>query len=50
MLYGIFQVITKTAISERSSYYLEDGSYLRLNTITLGYTLPKKLVQRAKNQ
>ena len=38
----------KTAISERSSYYLEDGSYLRLNTITLGYTLPKKLVQRAK--
>lgn len=25
----------KTAISERSSYYLEDGSYLRLNTITL---------------
>ena len=32
----------------RSSYYLEDGSYLRLNTITLGYTLPKKLVQRAK--
>lgn len=38
----------KTAISERSSYYLEDGSYLRLNTITLGYTLPKKLVQQAK--
>ncbi len=26
----------------------KDGSYLRLNTITLGYTLPKKLVQRAK--
>ncbi|TWV13076.1 TonB-dependent receptor [Bacteroidaceae bacterium HV4-6-C5C] len=38
----------KTAISDYSSYYLEDGSYLRLNTITLGYTLPKKIVQKAK--
>nr|WP_044137945.1 TonB-dependent receptor [Bacteroides oleiciplenus] len=38
----------KTAISDYSSYYIEDGSYLRLNTITLGYTLPKKLVQKAK--
>jgi hypothetical protein len=38
----------KTAISDHSSYYLEDGSYLRLNSITLGYTLPKKLVQKAK--
>lgn len=38
----------KTAISDHSSYYIEDGSYLRLNTITLGYTLPKQLVRRAK--
>ncbi|WP_321333214.1 TonB-dependent receptor [uncultured Bacteroides sp.] len=38
----------KTAISDYSSYYLEDGSYLRLNTITLGYTLPKQLVQKVK--
>ena len=38
----------KTAISDHSSYYLEDGSYLRLNTITLGYTLPKRLVRQAK--
>lgn len=38
----------KTAISDHSSYYLEDGSYLRLNNITLGYTLPKKLVRKAK--
>lgn len=38
----------KTAISDNSSYYLEDGSYLRLNTITLGYTLPKQLVRKAK--
>lgn len=40
----------KTAISDHSSYYIEDGSYLRLNTITLGYTLPKKLTQKAKIQ
>lgn len=38
----------KTAISDHSSYYIENGSFLRLSTITLGYTLPKKLVQRAK--
>ncbi|MFV0536670.1 MAG: SusC/RagA family TonB-linked outer membrane protein [Dysgonomonas sp.] len=38
----------KTAISDHSSYYLEDGSYLRLNNITLGYTLPKKLVRKAR--
>ena len=37
----------KIAISDPLDYYLEDGSYLRLNTITLGYTLPKKLVQKA---
>lgn len=38
----------KNAISDHSSYYLEDGSFLRLSTITLGYTLPKVLVQKAK--
>lgn len=38
----------KYAISDHSSYYLEDGSYLRLNTITFGYTLPNDLVQHAK--
>lgn len=38
----------KTAISDHSSYYIEDGSYLRLNTITLGYTFPQRLTQRAK--
>jgi hypothetical protein len=25
-----------------SSLYIEDGSYLRLRTLTLGYTLPRK--------
>lgn len=38
----------KTAISDHSSYYIEDGSYLRLNTITLGYSFPKKWLQRVK--
>ena len=38
----------KTAISDHSSYYIEDGSYLRLSTITLGYTLPKNIIKRAK--
>ncbi len=28
--------------------FSEDGSYLRLNTITLGYTLPKALTRKAK--
>jgi hypothetical protein len=30
------------------SWAVEDGSYLRVNNITLGYTLPKQLVQKAK--
>jgi TonB-linked SusC/RagA family outer membrane protein len=30
------------------SWAVEDGSYLRINNITLGYTLPKKLTEKAK--
>lgn len=29
-----------------SDLYVQDGSYLRLKNITLGYTLPRKLTQR----
>src|SRR5690606_13138348 len=29
-----------------SSLAIEDGSYLRLNNLTLGYTLPSKVVNR----
>ena len=29
------------------SWAVEDGSYLRLSNITLGYTFPRKLIQRA---
>ena len=30
------------------SFAVEDGSFLRINNITLGYTLPSRLTQRAK--
>ena len=29
--------------NEGSQYYIEDGSFLRLKTLTVGYTLPKKI-------
>lgn len=29
------------AVPRPSTYYIEDGSYLRINNITLGYTVPK---------
>lgn len=29
-----------------SDRYLEDGSYLRIKNVTLGYTLPKRLIER----
>ncbi|RDV15647.1 TonB-dependent receptor [Pontibacter diazotrophicus] len=32
--------------TQRSSRYLEDGSYLRLKTLNLGYSLPGQLVDR----
>lgn len=30
-----------------SSYYVEDGSFLRLKNLIIGYTLPKELLQKA---
>lgn len=36
----------KIAISDALDYYVEDGSYLRLSTITLGYTIPKPWMQK----
>ncbi|MCC3158047.1 TonB-dependent receptor [Hymenobacter sp. 15J16-1T3B] len=32
------------------SWAIEDGSFLRVNNVTVGYTLPKTLTQRAKVQ
>lgn len=37
----------KIAITDPLDYYLEDGSFLRLNTITLGYSLPKQILKKA---
>ena len=31
-----------------SSRYIEDGSYLRIKNVTLGYTFPKSLLQKVK--
>lgn len=31
-----------------SDYFVEDGSYLKLNNLTLGYTLPENLTQKVK--
>jgi hypothetical protein len=33
---------------EQNSRFLEDGSFLRLKTFSLGYTLPSELVERWK--
>ncbi|MFD1771674.1 SusC/RagA family TonB-linked outer membrane protein [Sphingobacterium suaedae] len=32
---------------QRSTFWLRDGSYLRLKTLDIGYTLPKSLINRA---
>ncbi len=39
-----------TMITYPSSYYVEDGSYLRIAQITLGYTLPQALTRKAHIQ
>lgn len=36
--------------NQASSRYIYDGSYLRLRTLTLGYTLPKSLTSRIKTE
>ena len=32
---------------KNSSYFIEDGSYLRLKNITMGYNLPKSVLERS---
>jgi hypothetical protein len=39
---------TSFVLGNSNSYYIEDGSYLRLKTLQLGYTLPKKIIDKAK--
>ncbi len=33
--------------NRQSTFWLRDGSYIRLKTVDIGYTLPKSLVNRA---
>ncbi|MBK8807701.1 MAG: TonB-dependent receptor [Bacteroidales bacterium] len=40
--------LTNTNYNTVSSWWIEDGSFLRLKDITLGYTLPDKLVSKLK--
>ncbi|HEX3166511.1 MAG TPA: SusC/RagA family TonB-linked outer membrane protein, partial [Chitinophagaceae bacterium] len=39
---------TSFVLGNSNSYYVEDGSYLRLKTLQIGYTLPKSLIDKAK--
>lgn len=41
-------VLNSSYITYPSSYFIEDGSYLRIAQITLGYTLPKAWSEKAK--
>src|SRR5690606_10148999 len=34
--------------TQSSTWFMRDGSFLRVKQIELGYTLPQKLIQRAK--
>lgn len=34
--------------NQRSSRFIEDASYMRLKNVTLGYTIPKEVLQRVK--
>ncbi|WP_316814311.1 TonB-dependent receptor [Pedobacter heparinus] len=44
----IWMPITGTGAFYPTSWAIEDGSFLRLNNITLGYTFPVKLLSKAK--
>lgn len=42
------QTYQATANTIFSEYYVEDGSFLRLQRITLGYSIPQSIVERVK--
>ncbi|TRX57636.1 TonB-dependent receptor [Fulvivirga sp. M361] len=41
------QEIEHPNVNTFSDFFMEDGSYLRLRTVVLGYTLPRAVVQKA---
>ncbi len=44
----IWMPISGTGQFQPTSWHIEDGSYLRINNITLGYTFPKRIVNLLK--
>ena len=46
----IVPIATRISVTNQSlklsSYYVEDASYFRCSNITLGYTLPKRLLRK----
>lgn len=45
---GIYPRLNGTGNTFYSSRYIEDGSYLRLKTISLGYSIPKEFLSKFK--
>ena len=41
-------VMEGTIITRASTFWLRDGSYLRLKTLEVGYTLPKSIVNKIR--
>jgi len=50
-LYALWPRLSQTLISnnvQTSSWFMRDGSFIRLKSVEFGYTLPAKIVSRAK--
>ena len=41
-------VVDNNNESRLSEYYIENGSYIKLKTLTLGYTFPQEMVKKAR--
>ena len=50
-LYALWPRLSETLISnnlQTSNWFMRDGSFIRLKSVEVGYTLPAKLISRAK--
>ena len=50
-IYAMWPRLSETLISNNlqySSWFMRDGSFIRLKSVELGYTLPAKIISRAK--
>jgi len=43
---GTFQKLTNAPVMQVQDTYVEDGSYIRLKTVTLGYNFPKAVASK----